>query len=98
FATRRRLADPDIGAGFDLIVGTSTGAIIACALAAGVPLREVVNLYTKHGTSIFRRKLPTLSNLAVDLLQRPAAIAAGAGALRNVLDQTLGSATLGEIY
>ena len=41
FARKRRVAALDIGKGFDLIVGTRTGGIVACAIAAGVPLRDV---------------------------------------------------------
>ena len=38
---------------FDLIAGTSTGAIIAAALASGIPAAEVHDFYVQHGASIF---------------------------------------------
>jgi len=41
---------------FDLIAGTSTGGILACALAAKIPAQEIVNLYRDKGASIFARK------------------------------------------
>jgi uncharacterized protein len=37
----------DVGSGFDLIVGTSTGAILACALTANIPLARVVQFYNQ---------------------------------------------------
>lgn len=40
---------------FDLIVGTSTGGIIALGLGAGLSPKEIVQFYVEHGPSIFRR-------------------------------------------
>ncbi len=41
---------------FDLIVGTSTGGIIALALAAGLSASEVLAFYRLHGPNIFPRR------------------------------------------
>jgi uncharacterized protein len=38
---------------FDLIAGTSTGAILACALASGIPASAIAELYRKRGRDIF---------------------------------------------
>ena len=40
---------------FDLIVGTSTGGIIALALARGIPAREVLAFYQTLGPRVFGR-------------------------------------------
>ena len=48
----------DIGKGFNLIAGTSTGGILACALAAGVPIERVIDLYRNEGPAIFRDPVP----------------------------------------
>ena len=99
FAKRRGLEALDIGAAFDLIVGTSTGGIIACALAVGLPLIEVVHLYKEHGPAIFRRRLPKgPATLPFDWAARPGALRAGAEALRAALTDRLGDRTLGELY
>jgi uncharacterized protein len=41
---------------FDLICGTSTGGIIAIALALGIPAREILKLYTEEAKTIFGGK------------------------------------------
>ena len=45
YTVTRGTTELDIGKGFNLITGTSTGAIIACALAAGISLNRVSALY-----------------------------------------------------
>lgn len=53
---------------FDLIAGTSTGGIIAAALAAGEPARRVVEFYTRWGPAIFTRRRLGPGGRAVGLL------------------------------
>lgn len=48
----------DIGTGFDLIAGTSTGSILGAALASGVPISKVIDLYVKNGAQIFPSPMP----------------------------------------
>ena len=52
--TGRRIADM-----VDLIAGTSTGGIIACALAkpSPMPASEIARLYEEDGPEIFSRSL-----------------------------------------
>ena len=47
---------------FDLLAGTSTGAVIAGALAAGMSAQELVDLYRERGRDIFA-KLPLLGQV-----------------------------------
>ena len=41
---------------FELICGTSTGAIISAALACGIPAETIKDLYIKEGAAIFRKR------------------------------------------
>lgn len=100
FARRRGVSSLDIGAAFDLIVGTSTGAIIGCALANGVPLATVIELYRTRGRAIFPRPFPTRVgfSLFLDLLARPRALKRGTEALRLALTETFGDTTVRQLY
>jgi hypothetical protein len=90
----------DPGRSFDLVVGTSTGGIVACALAAGVPLTKVIDLYQTHGGEIFPRQwlraIPGV-NMAVraGLL---AGLKKGNEALRKVLVEAFQDRTVAEVY
>jgi patatin-like phospholipase/acyl hydrolase len=42
---------------FDLIAGTSTGSIIAAAIACDIPLQEVIDLYKNEGDTIFEKRI-----------------------------------------
>ena len=99
FAKRRGVPALDIGAAFDLIAGTSTGGIIACALAAGIPLSNVVTVYVEYGSKIFSCPLPNrVSSVLVDSWRRPGALAAGTAILREQLAKIFHEKNLGEIY
>jgi len=41
---------------FDLIAGTSTGAIIAAGLASGSSAKEMFNFYEEYGSQIFKKR------------------------------------------
>lgn len=47
----------DLGKGFDLISGTSTGAILGCAAAVGRPMSEIARLYEDNGWKIFPHRI-----------------------------------------
>lgn len=89
----------DLGRAFDLLVGTSTGGIVACALAAGVPLSKVLELYQGHGQKIFPRQelraVPKLGKFVRGLFPD---LASGDRALRAALTEALGSETMGQVY
>lgn len=89
----------DIGKAFDLIVGTSTGGIVACALAAGEPLSTVENLYQQHGADIFpyqwARAVPGLGKA---IRASGAGNRKGEAALGTVLHSTFQDKTILAMY
>jgi len=54
---------------FDFISGTSTGGIIAIALALGIPAREIHDLYMEHAAVIFWNKQPWYKRLSYSRYQ-----------------------------
>ena len=52
----------NIGDIFDLVVGTSTGGIVACLAAAGVPMLQAREFYFEHGPKIFRGSFRRLAS------------------------------------
>lgn len=75
---------------FDLIVGTSTGGIIATALGAGHSAEEILNLYVENASVIFPGSHRARR---VRQLVRPKYAASG---LQTVLERLFGDRLLGE--
>lgn len=75
---------------FDLIVGTSTGGIIALGLGLGLSAKEVLSFYEEHGPTIFRgnRILRFLRSLGISKYD--------ATLLREALETIFNGRTLGE--
>lgn len=87
----------DLGKKFDLIAGTSTGAILGCALAKNIDLDKVIALYRQEGQKIFPKQFP--SGKIKMLLQRRSKLnAKGDKALRAALENVLGNTTFKQIY
>lgn len=99
YANTRGCGPLDFGGAFDLIAGTSTGGLLGCALAAGVPMDRVVHLYRKHGPAIFPAKVPSsLTALAAQFFLRRGQVARGALALEAALTEVLQDETVGQLH
>ena len=107
FAESRTSKPLDIGKGFDLVVGTSTGAILAAAIAAGIPLDRITSLYDEAGPRIFESPIPPFDRSLrfghrarfwrwlFQHLRRPGNSNV---ALESELRRIFGSLTLGQLY
>lgn len=95
----RKLESLDLGKGFDLICGTSTGAILASALAWGVDIGKVVELYREKGPSIFPEKVPgTLMGLVRQWGLRRGLNRRGAKALEDALNAEMEGVTVRKLW
>ena len=99
FNSEQKIEVLDLGKKCDLICGTSTGAILACGLVAGVPLKNIIELYTEYGKKIFKRGYPK-SFLAriLWLLRHLSKPSAEAKQLNNVLHSIFKEETIKGIY
>lgn len=88
----------DLGLGFDLIVGTSTGAIVGAAAAIGVPMKELVTLYENHGPQIFRHRITGKRSAIFRALTGGYFVRRGDSALRSALEDVLGDVTMREVF
>lgn len=98
FARTRNEEHLDLGKGFDLISGTSTGAIVASALAVGRPMEDVVKLYREHGPQIFRHRIRGKFSALWRMLTGGCYVRGGDAALRKALADVLGEWTMKEVF
>lgn len=95
----RREGHLDLGGGFDLIAGTSTGAIIACAAAIGRPMSDLVKLYWDWGDRIFPERITnSKAKLVARLAKGGTLVKSGDTALRAALADELGDITMLDVY
>jgi predicted acylesterase/phospholipase RssA len=98
YAARNRLAPLDLGLGFDLVVGTSTGAIVGCAAAVGMPMAEIVALYRNHGPAIFPHRIKGLVSAIYRAATGSHFVRRGDHALKAALDSVLGDVTMRDVF
>ena len=79
-----------IGEHFDLIVGTSTGGIIAIGLGMGLSAKEILGFYEEHGPNIFK------GNRGLRMMRQLGYSKYSSKALEQALGATFGDRKLGE--
>ena len=98
FSQIRGASALDLGLGFDLITGTSTGAIVGCALAVGRPMSEIVGLYRQYGPKIFPNRIVGNTSAICRVAQGSRHVRAGDKALRQALEELLSDQTMLDVY
>lgn len=89
----------DLGKSFNLICGTSTGAILACGLAIGIPIEKIIDLYVKNGSLIFPEPIPkgiiASNRWLLKYRNKPAA---DVQSLKKALKKCFGDNTINDVY
>lgn len=89
----------DLGSGFNLIAGTSTGSIIACAAAIGRPMSDLVKLYWDFGAKIFPERITdSKAKLVSRIAKGGTVVRAGDLALREALTAEFGEITMLDVF
>jgi predicted acylesterase/phospholipase RssA len=96
----------DVGKAFDLIIGTSSGAIIGCGLVAGIPVSRIAEAFQFFGSSVFPKPVPTKENdgwcfyrkFLSDFFLRSNNLKSGEGALIAELRKVFGDETIEELW
>lgn len=96
-AVEKRLGGP-IGTRLSLVAGTSTGSILAAAVASGIPAEEIVRLYETHGSTVFPSTAERLWSRARRLFSEgPSAPKYDGEGLEQVLRLAFGAAKFGDL-
>ncbi len=97
--TQGRTGLIDVGKAFDLIVGTSTGGIVACALVSGTSPASIRSMYENHGNNIFPyQTLRSLWGFSSLIRGLGVGLRRGDHSLRASLTSILGEQTIGDMY
>lgn len=99
FAQKRGVGKLDIGSGFDLILGTSTGAILASGLAYGMPISRIKQFYCERGKEVFPDPMPDTGWKLLRWCCRHRRKPGSDGlALKSALQDIFGNATFRELF
>lgn len=80
---------------FDLVVGTSTGSIVAAAVALNLDLNKILSIYKTHGSEIFPGN--AIKNFPLIKLSTVISRKYSSKPLLRLLKENIGEITLGEI-
>jgi uncharacterized protein len=98
FARTRNVESLDLGKGFSLITGTSTGVIVGCALAVGRPMGEIVKMYRDHGRQIFPHRIKGTGSAVWRMFVGGRYVRKGDKVLRQALTDVLKDTTMLDVY